>query len=135
MEIIISEEQSIALKAKLIFEGRNLETCNVLSDKYQKKFCVSAEKYVKGNLKTFESKMDDFLSNFFVKKDNIENINFEKLGPESERVKSGFLQMDEVSNLLRDNCNLVVGKLDKLKEKYLKKFKMALSPATGAKET
>lgn len=88
-------------------------------------FCMALEKEILSRKKDFYPAFDEVALSYIEKeKENLLNIEIEKLTNDSDIVKNGFEEMDKVGDLLSGNCPNIKNKINSEKYKFFKKYKI-----------
>lgn len=130
MKYIIKESQYKKLFSEQS-KGKEIEGCGVFGNLNDREFCKSVEKEISSNLSEYRPLMEGLLKKYFTSDDRISEIQMEQLNNESEIVKEGFKQIDEVVQLISKNCPEAKKVATQLKNKWISKYNIYFKDGSG----
>lgn len=130
MKYIIKESQYKKLFSEQS-KGKEIEGCGVFGNLNDREFCKSVEKEISSNLSEYRPLMEGLLKKYFTSDDRISEIQMEQLNNESEIVKEGFKQIDEVVQLISKNCPESEKVATQLKNKWISKYNIYFKDGSG----
>lgn len=110
---------------------KEVEGCGVFSDIDERDFCKVVEKELSDNLSEYKNLMANLLEKYFKSDDRISKIQMEKLDSESEIVKVGFKEIDDVVKLISANCPSGKDVALKEKNKWISKYNLYFKDENG----
>lgn len=135
MRYILSEIQFNRLNSNLLSEApKKIQGCEKFKDKEDNRFfnfCKTTEKIISENLDVYSPKMENLLEKYFSQDNRIRTIEVEKLNEESPIVVEGFKQIDDVVNLISQNCPNGKKAAEKLKKDWLVKYNVYFKDEDG----
>jgi len=130
MKIIITESQYLTL---LIEEkkSKEIEGCTVFKDINLREFCKSVESHISENLSEYSPYMESLIKTYFSSNKRISKIQMEELNNESDIVKNGLDEIDEVVKDLSKNCPNAENIAKELREKWMSKYNVYFKDGNG----
>lgn len=130
MEIIITESQYLTL---LIEErkSKEIEGCMRFKDMNLREFCKSAESHISENLSQYSPSMESLIKTYFSSNERITKIQMERLNDESDIVKNGLAEIEEVVTDLSKNCPNAKIIAKELREKWMSKYNVYFKDENG----
>lgn len=130
MKYIITESQYTKLLSEQS-KVKEIEGCGVFGDMNNREFCKVVEKEISSNLSEYSPQMEGLLKKYFTSDDRISQIQMEQLNNESDIVKAGFKQIDEVVELISRNCPQAEQVATKLKNQWMSKYNIYFKDGVG----